>query len=116
MVSKRRRRGNPQLNIYEFDEEKLEILKILKFKTANADWLDFVVNNRKESLEKNPYDLVIGPVANDATLPVIDDYMDGVYTKEEAVKRLMPQNLTDQYAFLSDKALRLLTFERSELV
>lgn len=116
VVFKRRRRGNPQLNIYEFDEDKLEILKVLKFKTANADWLDFVVNNRKESLEKNPYDLVIGPVANDATLPVIDDYMDGVYTKEEAVKRLMPQNLTDQYAFLSDKALRLLTFERSELV
>lgn len=60
------------------------------------------------------YDLVIGPVANDSTLPVIDDYMDGVYTKEEAVKRLLPQNLTDQYAFLTNEALRTLTFEGSE--
>lgn len=42
--------------------------------------------------------------------------MDGVYTKEEAVKRLLPQNLTDQYAFLSNKALGLLKFIRSEVI
>lgn len=64
----------------------------------------------------NAYDLVIGPVANDSTLPVIDDYMDGRYTKEEAVRRLLPQNLTDQYSFLSNLALELLTFEGGELI
>jgi len=47
---------------------------------------------------------------------VIDAYMDGVYTKEEAVKRLQPQNLTDQHAFLTNEALKLLTFERGELL
>jgi hypothetical protein len=53
-------------------------------------------------------------VATDAvTIRVIDDYIDGVYTKEEAVRRLLPQNLTDQYAFLTEKALALLSFERS---
>jgi hypothetical protein len=62
------------------------------------------------------YDLVIGPVANDSTLPVIDDYMDGRYTKQEAVERLMPQNLTDQYAFLTTDALRTLSFKRSEML
>jgi hypothetical protein len=86
----------------------------LRFKTANADWLDFVVNNRKERISKNYYDLVIGPVANDSTLSVINAYMDGVYNKKEAVKRLFPQNLTDQYAFLSEKALKLLSYVRSE--
>ncbi|WP_416389391.1 DUF3990 domain-containing protein [Ohessyouella blattaphilus] len=64
----------------------------------------------------NPYDIVIGPVANDSTLPVIDDYMSGIYTKEEAVKRLLPQNLTDQYAFLTERAIRILIFERSEMI
>ena len=49
-----------------------------------------------------------------STLPVIDDYMDGKYDKEEAVKRLLPQKLTDQYAFLTEKAIRFLTFEGSE--
>ena len=40
--------------------------------------------------------------------------MDGKYDKEEAVKRLLPQKLTDQYAFLTEKAIRFLTFEGSE--
>ena len=115
-VTKRRRVGDPILNIYEFDESKLKNLRVLRFDTANFEWLDFVVGNRKEIFLLDPYDLVIGPVANDSTLPVIDNYMDGVYTKEEAVKRLLPQNLTDQYAFLSKEGLELLIFERSELV
>ena len=84
-----------------------------QFPTANADWLDFVVQNRKGQIVSS-YDLVVGPVANDSTLPVIDDYMDGKYDKEEAVKRLMPQKLTDQYAFLTEKAIQFLRFEGSE--
>ena len=53
-------------------------------------------------------------MANDSTLPVIDDYIDGIYTKEEVVKRLLPQNLTDQYAFLTVKAIEILKFNGSE--
>ena len=36
--------------------------------------------------------------------------MDGKYDKEEAVKRLLPQKLTDQYAFLTEKAIRSFLF------
>lgn len=115
-VVKRRKKGTPTLNTYEVDEMKMKTLKILKFEISSAEWLNFIVNNRKEFPFENPYDLVVGPVANDSTLPVIDDYMAGVYTKEEAVKRLLPQNLTDQYAILTDKALSLLKFEGSELL
>ena len=49
-------------------------------------------------------------------LPVIDDYMDGRYTKEEAIIRLLPQKLTDQYAFVSERSLTALTFKQSEVV
>ena len=72
--------------------------------------------NRKEQPVSIKYDLVIGPVANDSTLPVIDDYADGRYTKAEAIERLLPQKLTDQYAFLTDIALSLLTFTGSEVL
>ena len=116
IVTKRRRLGEPILNIYEFKKEKRNTLNILEFETANEEWLDFVVNNRKEDAFINNYDLVIGPVANDYTLPVIDDYMDGKYKKSEAVERLLPQKLTDQYAFLTNNSLRLLKFERSEIL
>lgn len=115
-VAKRRGVGNATLNCYIFDEGSLEKITILRFSGATAEWLDFVVNNRKELPSVNHYDLIIGPVANDATLQVLDDYMDGRYTKEQAIERLLPQKLTDQYAFLTDSALKLLLFERSELL
>jgi hypothetical protein len=39
--------------------------------------------------------------------------MDGKYDKEEAVKRLLPQKLTDQYAFLTEKAIRSFLFSET---
>lgn len=114
-VTKRRNQGTPIINIYEFNENVFKNLKVLKFESANGDWLEFVVSNRKNTAT-NSYDLVIGPVANDSTLPVIDNYISNVYTKEEAVKRLLPQNLTDQFAFLTAKALTYLKFLKEELL
>ncbi len=32
------------------------------------------------------------------------------YTKEEAINHLLPQNLKDQFAFLTEKALEFLKF------
>lgn len=108
----------PQSTFDEIVEKYVEMNIAHPFREGNGRstriWLEFVVGNRKEIIDSNEYDLVIGPVANDSTLPVIDDYMDGRYTKEQAVERLMPQNLTDQYAFLTETALSVLHFEGSE--
>ena len=113
-----RRRGNGQaiVNIYDLDELRLATLRVLRFNTADGDWLDYVVKNRRGQAVVGDYDVVIGPVANDSTLPVIDDYMSGNYTKEEAVRRLLPQNLTDQYAFKSTEALAALTYKEGDNV
>lgn len=114
-VTKRRNEGSPVINIFEFNKKDFKKLKVLKFKSANEKWLEFVVRNRK-NIATNSYDLVIGPVANDSTLPVIDNYINNIYTKEEAVKRLLPQNLTDQFAFLTPKVLTYLKFLKEELL
>ena len=116
VVTKRRLTGMPTINSYSFPEKIPADIRILKFDSLSADWLDFVVANRKEQPVSIKYDLVIGPVANDSTLPVIDDYADGRYTKAEAIERLLPQKLTDQYAFLTALALSLLTFTGSEVL
>lgn len=115
-ITKRRLSGVPCISVFSLDEAQLVQLAVLKFDSPSDEWLDFVVANRKGLPMMNSYDLVIGPVANDATLPVIDDYMDGRYTKEEAVGRLLPQKLTDQYAFLTAKALSMLEFKGSEVL
>lgn len=116
IVTKRRQTGVPTISNYSFDEKNSVELKILKFDSPDGDWLDFVVANRKEQPVFAEYDLIIGPVADDSTLPVIDDYADGRYTKDEAIRRLLPQKLTDQYAFLTDHALSFLTFQRCEVL
>jgi hypothetical protein len=115
VVTKRRQTGVPTISSYSFDENVSAGLKILKFDAPDGDWLDFVVANRKEQPVSIGYDLIIGPVADDSTLPVIDDYADGRYTKDEAIRRLLPQKLTDQYAFLTEKSLSFLTFRESEV-
>ncbi len=115
-VTRRRRAGEPVVNVYQVDESKIANLRVLKFDEANGEWLDFVVANRKRMPLPEQYELVIGPVANDSTLDVINDYMSGRFSKEIAVQLLLPQNLTDQYAFLTKKAIELLNFEGSDIV
>lgn len=107
-------KGSAILNEYCLDDNIVCSLKTLVFESANSKWLDFVVANRKGLYMKNVYDIVIGPVANDTTLTVINDYMDGRYSKRDAIRFLKPQKLTDQYAFLTNGALRLLKFEGSK--
>lgn len=109
-VTRRRGNGAPVVSSFELDEQGLDQLSVLRFETANAEWLDYVVENRRGKTIANDYGIVIGPVANDSTLPVIDDYMAGIYTKEEAVHRLLPQQLTDQYALKSRAAINALKF------
>ena len=116
VVTKRRQTGVPTISRYSLHESFPDNINVLKFDSPSADWLDFVVANRKEQPVFKQYDLIIGPVANDTTLPVIDDYADGKYTTDEAIRRLLPQKLTDQYAFLTDRALSLLTFSGSEVL
>lgn len=52
----------------------------------------------------------IGPVANDNTMPVINLYLKGDYNEDEALKRLLPYKLKDQYTFRTEKALLALAF------
>ena len=69
----------------------------------------FVSANRKGTSEPDKYDIVSGPVANDRTMPVISLYFAGIYDEDEAIKRLLPQKLKDQYAFKTEEALNALT-------
>ncbi|MGN0740513.1 MAG: DUF3990 domain-containing protein [Treponema sp.] len=92
--------------LYHGSNQSVETPKILESKRA----LDFGVKNRTKMPLAEKYDLIIGPVANDSTLPVINDYIDGKYTKEEAINHLLPPNLKDQFAFVTEQALKYLRF------
>lgn len=96
------------VSVYIIPDESLENLKILRFDSPNVDWLRFVVKNRTGQIIPNEWDIVAGPVANDQTAPVIDLFLDGMYNEKEAIKRLLPQKLKDQFTFKTEKAISLL--------
>lgn len=108
LTVKRRGAGKQIITSYDFDEEALSALKVTKFEGASVEWLRFITNNRNVRDFIDESDIVIGPVANDRTMPVIKLYFSGIYDEAETIKRLLPQNLKDQYAFKSEKALQSL--------
>lgn len=111
LQTKRRKKGTPTVSRYSYDPDNLpEDLSVKHFPSADATWLNFVCENRKVSYSGQQYDIVIGPVANDDTMPVINDYLAGAISEETALVLLNPQKLADQYTFLSDKALEALNF------
>lgn len=112
----RRKNGSPIISIFDFDEGILQGISILKFDSANREWLRFVTDNRKGMYIGKKYDLVIGPVANDNTMPVINNYMSGMIDEETALILLKPQKLSDQYAFLTEKGISILKFDGGEKV
>ncbi len=60
--------------------------------------------------------MVQGPVPDINTMPALKLYFAGVYSEEEAIKRLVPQKPSVQYAFKTEKALGLLTLSEVILV
>ena len=68
------------------------------------------MNRKNQTIPDDNYDIVIGPVANDRTMPVISLYFAEIYNIEETIKRLMPQKLCDQYTFRTEKAIKKLNF------
>ena len=111
LTVQRRGEGKETVSVFDFDETSLDSLKILRFEAANREWLEYVTANRKNlTLKNDDYDIVIGPVANDRTMPVISLYFSGIYDIEETIRRLLPQKLHDQYVFRTEKSLKALKF------
>ena len=110
VVSKRRRERVPLVSVFSLDESQLGSLNVLEFDGASAEWLRFVGMNRRNEGGEEDYDLVIGPVANDNTMPTLRLFFAGIYSEEEAIGRLLPQKLRDQYAFKTQKALSALKY------
>jgi len=112
------RRGNGVATVssFELDESGLATLNVLRFDAPNVEWLRFVTRNRAEQIDDSGYDVVAGPVANDNTMPVLNLYFKGAYSEEEALKRLLPQRLSDQYAMKTEEALACLSFKEERTV
>ena len=51
-VAKRRNKGQAIINVYNFNEDFLQSLKVLTFLSVDGKWLDYVVANRSSNFGK----------------------------------------------------------------
>jgi len=110
------RRGKPGIvSYYQFDEEYMKNLSVLRFDSYSEEWLDFILNCRK-GMDFTDYDVVIGGVANDKVYNVVELFFDGLIDKGEAIKRLRYEKPNMQVCLRTESALRCLTFEGSDIL
>lgn len=89
-------------------------LNILEFKEMTDAWLDFIIDCRDGAT--HDYDIVIGAMANDQIYNYIDDYIDGVITRDQFWSLAKFKYPTHQINFCSVEALKCLEFVSGEEV
>jgi hypothetical protein len=84
--------------------------KVLRFSDYSNEWLDFVVNNRNDESPKPAHDndIVEGPVANDRVQRRIDDYLNGIISREKFLEELRYHEPTHQICLCTVKSLQML--------
>jgi hypothetical protein len=89
-------------------------LRIKTFEKADEEWLDFVLENRKNTEFEHGFDLVVGPVADDRVYVCLNMLEDGLADRETVIKKLKTYVLADQILFHTAKSLLFLDYEKTE--
>ena len=108
------RKKSSILNIYEFDIDKAK--QILNFKTFTdygIEWLELIVNCRKDILYKHDFDIVYGKIANDDVGETVQAVVNGLMPYDFALQKLAFMPANDQYCFCTEKSLEFLSFRES---
>ena len=105
--------GIPTLSCFEFDEAEATScgLNIKVFTDYSQEWAEFVVMNRKNNsdIPAHPYDIVIGPIADDTVGVQIRRFIMGYMSVSALVDELrFKGDHAVQYFFGTPKAVNLL--------
>lgn len=106
----KRRKGIPTINYYRYEENPG--LNILKFDSMSDEWLDFIANCRNGIVHDD--DIVEGPLADDDIWDWVKLYLSGRMSREAFFAQAKFNYPTHQTCFCTVRALRCLTYERSE--
>lgn len=97
----------PVLNTYEIDDAFRADSKYrsIVFPTYDKAWLDFVASSRHGNNPWIGYDYIEGGIANDNVIATVDLYVDGIITVEQALDRLVNENLRHQICILNQEII-----------
>lgn len=103
-------KGTPCLTAYTFKPEEARAagLNIKVFDSPNREWARFVMQNR--DINNTPpchsYDIVIGPVADDAIARILRLYLEHFIDEDQLVHELTFTRVTSQYFFHTPAAIQ----------
>jgi hypothetical protein len=102
------------LNIYEFDMERAQSdLKLKIFKDYTIEWLELVINCRRNPKYTHGFDIVYGKIANDDVGETVQAVVDGLMSNDFALQKLVFMPSNNQYCFYTEKSLTYLKFTES---
>lgn len=104
--------GEGIINEYEYTPDNE--LKLLKFDEMTEEWLDFIVACRNGV--KHDYDIVEGPMADDQIYNYIQNFIDGIISREAFWDLAKFKKPTHQISFHTSRALETLKFIREKEV
>ncbi len=82
--AKERRGMDTVINVYELNPEGLSILAL----DRNAEWFDYIFDNRNWKKDAHGEDVIIGPIANDTLYDVLGITTSGILNKEQSFQLL----------------------------
>lgn len=102
--------GIPVVTKFEFDETSLDGFNVKQFDGYTEEWAKFVLANRKNRSDEqvHQYDIVIGPIADDAVGVQIRQLSRGFITFDKFLESIKYTSPTVQYFFGTERAIRLL--------
>ena len=93
------------VTVYDVSALEANALAVKTFDGVSEEWFDAVIACRQGTDVFAGYDVVIGPVANDNVYQTIRFFETGVYSKDEAMRRLLAERLFNQIVFKTPAAL-----------
>lgn len=84
-------------------------LKVKVFKQMTEEWLDFIIQCRRG--KEHNYDIVEGPMADDEIFNYINDYMNGVISREAFWALAKFKYPTHQVCFCSNDSLKYIRYQ-----
>ena len=108
-----RKRTQAFVSEFELNESQLSGMKVKRFVKADVEWLDFVASCRRGVDLGLDYDVIIGPVADDAVYEAVNMYMTGLWDAKRTIEEVRYYKSNDQIVFKTADAVdRLLMFVR----
>jgi len=108
------RKKSSVLNIYEFNiEEAKRTVNCKTFEGYAIEWLEIVINCRKNPDHIHGFDIVYGKIANDDVGETIQAVISGLMPFDYALQKLVFMHANNQYCFCTGKSLEYLKYIES---